>query len=312
VHKISGDLVKPWITEPKVYTGLSDEAYLADPVVGGSASSSLLKLMLPPSCPAKAKAYLDKLRENEGRQPDTKRYYEIGSAFHTLTLGEGRELAILDAKSWRSNDAQEFLDEQRAAGKIALLAHEAERVRAMRDAVHRHPYAGPLLEPGRFSAETAVVWHDPTAGVMCRAKYDAVPHYPHGGRMTIIDLKSCERADPESVARTILRNGYHISAAHYRNGALALNLAAEVEFVAVFVEKSDPYVVSPVPIDGDWMEWGIQDADDALALYAKCRATGEWPAYEGSDGRVTATPPRWAHYAYENRPALAETWGDPF
>lgn len=293
------------ITQPGLYE-MPDDVYLRDPVVGGSASSTVLKAMLPPSCPAKAKHIID----GGWRPPRT--HYDVGSAFHAVTLGEGREIAVWDgaSQSWQSKDAKQFRADAYAAGKIPLLADDARHVEGMRESIALHDTAGPLLAPGSFTAERAAVWQDRRTGVWCRAKYDAVPHFPPGGRMVIVDLKSTTAADPDSLARSIVNYGYHISAAHYRAGALALGLAAQVDFLAVFAEKTPPYVVSIVPIDGEWLFWGEQLVRDALDLYAHCTATKHWPGHEGDDGVVSVELPRWARYAYERRIGGGSNLGD--
>jgi hypothetical protein len=294
MHTIPGDVVKPWITEPNVYPDVTDEQYHADPVVGGSVSSTALKLMLPPSCPAKAREYLD-----NGRPP--KRHFDIGLAAHALVLGEGRELAVWEgeSQSWQSNDAKAFRDKSRAAGRIPLLRAEAGHVKGMRDAVLRHPIAGPLFDPGSFSAEVTVVWRDEPTRIMCRAKYDAVPHYPPGGRMSIVDYKTAENADAYSVSAAIYRYGYAISAAHYRNGAITLGLGGDdTEFFLVYQEKTPPYVLHVGRIIGPALRRGEAKARRALELFAECQETGRWPGY--TDDRIAdLDEPGWAVREFE-------------
>ncbi|HUX70329.1 MAG TPA: hypothetical protein VMV41_07455, partial [Cellulomonadaceae bacterium] len=55
-------------------------------------------------------------------------------------------------------------------------------------------------------------------------------------------------------------------------------------------EKTPPYLTSVVELVGDFLTTGHDRMRRAIATYARCRETGEWPGYPGIS---YAEPPRW-------------------
>jgi hypothetical protein len=271
-----------------MYEGMSDEEYHSDPVVGGSVSSSVLRQMTPPEgTPQHAWYYLTAERKE-------KTYFDLGSAFHTGILGNGREIEVLPAESRRSNAVQATEKKARLAGKIPLLPKEAELVRAMVAATRAHPEFARLLTPGTFTAELVIVWEDPATGVMCRAKLDAVPHYV--GDMLVIDAKTkAGHADPGSVSAMVAKHAYHQQIAFYIAGVRAMiarGLLAPVETITPLLlvcGKEPPHVPLCRPMVDCDIEMGERQIRKALDLYATCQATGEWPGYD--DPRSTKREP---------------------
>ncbi|MGH3990894.1 MAG: hypothetical protein ACRDSN_00345, partial [Pseudonocardiaceae bacterium] len=145
------------IDSPGVYD-LPAEVYHADPVAGGSLSSSGARRLLPPSCPA---LFQHALTNGEVHRA----VFDLGHAAHTLALGVGAPLAAIDADDWRTKAAREARDAAYAAGTVPLLRAEHEQVQAMAAALIEHPIAGALLRPGGGDAEQTLVWRDEETGV---------------------------------------------------------------------------------------------------------------------------------------------------
>lgn len=172
---------EPWITTSGVYPDVTPEQYLRDPVVGGSVTSSILRMMTPPEfTPAHARHYMDCGREPKG-------YYDVGSAYHVAVLGRGGEVVSTVATDWKLPATRAWRDEQYALGKIPLLLKDVKAVAAMYAATLRHPDCSRIFAPGSFDPEVVVVWRDEATGLMCRAMIDAVPHYDR--HMLLVDLK---------------------------------------------------------------------------------------------------------------------------
>ncbi|MGI5162769.1 PD-(D/E)XK nuclease-like domain-containing protein [Spirillospora sp. CA-253888] len=154
------------VTRPGVYESMPAETYHADPVPGGSLSSSEARRLLPPSCPALFRHYKD--------QPDsrtTTKALDFGQAAHALVL-EGDESAVvkIDAEDYRTKAAQTQRNAAHAAGKVPLLPHELDRVRDMAAALKRHEVAAALLAKGQ--AEKSLFWADAETNVARRARLD--------------------------------------------------------------------------------------------------------------------------------------------
>ncbi|GAB2718468.1 PD-(D/E)XK nuclease-like domain-containing protein [Streptomyces bullii] len=271
------------VEAPKVVDGLSADEYHAD---RSSISSSGLRALLPPGCPAQFK-------HDRDNPPAPKREFDLGHAVHTEVLGEGPELEVLPFDSYLTKPAKQARDEAREMGAVPLLRHEWEQVRAMADAVRSHPVAGPLFKPGSGIAERSIYWTDQATGVRCRIRPDWLK--PAGeGRLIVVDLKTAKAVDPAALQRAVYEHGYHAQAAFYLKGVKALGLhgAQEPAFIFVFQSKTPPYLVHLVELDFPALTLGAARNERALRIYAECERTGNWP---GFNDRITYLPlPAWA------------------
>ncbi len=278
----------PAITEPGVYQ-LTAEQYHADPVAGGSLTSTGARRLLPPSCPAMYRYEADHGQEH-------KQVWDIGHAAHLLVLGSGPEFVVIDADSYRTKDAKQARDDAYSDGKVPLLAYEYEQVGAMAAAIRQHPIASTLFDPDHGNAEQTLVWRDPATGLMCRARLDWLRVPAPGRRLIIPDYKTCASADPEALSRSVATFGYHQQAAWYLAGAQALGLAGpDAAFLFVAQEKRPPHLVSVIELDHVALRIGADRNRRALDVYAHCRDTGEWPPYVDGVGLISL--PRWAEVA---------------
>ena len=270
------------IPGPGVYDGMPEHEYHADPVPGGSLSSSGARKLLPPSCPALFRHELD--------NPATPtRALDLGTAAHRMVLGLGGSFVVVDADSYRTKAAQQARDEARAAGAAPLLNHEYEQVMAMADAIRAHPVAGALLCRGDVAPEQSLFWRDEEFGIWRRARLDAIrwPRSP-GGRILITDYKTTTCADPRQFARSAASYGYHQQDDWYRDGVTAL-LDADPAFLFVAQEKTPPYLVTVCELDDDAIKAGRERNRRAMEVYAECKATGDWPPYS-NDIEVISLP----------------------
>lgn len=246
-------------------------------------SCSGAKLLLPPSCPAKFYWRMD--------HQEYKAVWDFGSAAHQMVLGSGPEIVECEFEDWRKKDAQAQQAEARAAGKIPLLTKELARVRAMAAAIQAHPVAGYLFDPYDGMPEQSVFWQDERTGIMRRARLDWLPEL-RGDRLVIVDFKTCDAADPESIAKSVARYAYHQQHAFYADGIAAV-LGVMPEFVFVFEEKDPPYLINVVQLDPEAVRIGRALNDRAIDIYRACIKSGEWAGYE--DDEVTEISlPAWA------------------
>lgn len=281
------------IGEAGVYD-MPEDAYHADPVPGGSLSASGAKLLLPPSCPARYQ--YDRLY---GEPP--KKAFEHGAAAHSLVLGAGPELVIVDAPDWRTKAAKEARDSARFDGRIPLLPADYSQVQAMAAAIREHPLASALLDPDRGDAEQSLFWTDDETGIWRRARLDWLPAPRPGRRMVVPDYKTADRADRESIRKAVASYGYHLQAAQYTRGVTALGLDDDPAFVFIFQEKNPPYLVNVVQLDDDAMQAGRDRMRLACEMFRDCTESGIWPGYESEFGElpVISLPPWVTRHADE-------------
>lgn len=283
------------VRRPGVYD-LPEEQYHADPVPGGSLSSTGARRIL--DCPARYHA----------APQETSRALELGTAAHKVVLGVGPELEPIDYADWRTKAAKQAVAEARERGAIPLKRGEYEHLMGMAEALKRHPVAGPIFTEQAGKPEQSLFWQDPDTRVVCRARLDHLPHPVKGQRLIVADYKSTASAAPQKIARSVAEYGYHIQDAWYRDGvrALAPQLGVDpddVAFVFVFQERTPPYLVTVVELDAMAVKAGAVLAEKARRVYAECRRTGRWPGYHDHDV-LTVALPAWQERAYEDEGIL--------
>jgi len=272
------------VLEQTTVAGVYDipaEAYHADPVPGGSLSSSGARVLL--DCPARFRY------RQQNPEPFTKTF-DVGHAAHKVVLGAGPELVRIDADEWRTKAVKEEVAAVRARGAVPLKPADWARVHAMADALRTNRWAASALSPDSGLPERTLVWRDDETDVWCRAMVDWLRH------TAIVDYKSTISVATDAIARTVATYGYHQQDAWYLDGAAALDLDVEM-FLFVFQEKDPPYFTRVVELDQDDLLRGRARNRRALALYRDCTVAGVWPAYP--DEITTITLPRWATYAEE-------------
>ena len=272
------------ITRPGRYDGMPAEVYHADPVPDGSLSSSGCKKLLPPSCPALFRYAPDK----------TSRRFDLGTAAHSMVLGAGDPLHVIDAPNWKKQAPRDEAIAAKAAGEVPVLTHQHEQVKAMAAALEQHTTARQLLTPGSGLAEQSVFWYDAEFGIWRRARIDFLPWGAPSGLVILPDYKTCESADPEGFARSAARYGYHQQGSWYSEAVRTLMPGADVRYCFICQEITYPYLVEtyylhPAAIDeGTWLN------RQAMEVYRDCTASGVWPGYNPDMDIQTIRLPRWA------------------
>ncbi|MFC8271118.1 PD-(D/E)XK nuclease-like domain-containing protein [Streptomyces sp. NPDC057271] len=269
------------IAEPGVYDIPAEEYHAHRDSLSSTGARTILK------APA--------LFRYEQDHPQPRRaVFDFGTAAHRLVLGDGPELVAVEADDWRTKAARAERDDVEAAGGVALLAADYDRVQAMADTLRRHPIASALFAPDAGRPEQSLFWKDAPTGVMRRARLDWLPH-PRDGRLVVTDYKTTVCAAPDALERTILTYGYHQQAAWYLDGVRALELGDEsAVFLLVFQEKTAPYLITVVQLPLTDLRLGAAMNRKALNAYAECMASGRWPGYVPDDRPHLLSLPAWA------------------
>ena len=270
------------ITEAGLYEGVDEAKYHSGEATSfESLSQSSIKLLLPPSCPARFRWATD--------NPEPfKREFDVGSAAHQLVLGAGPDLVCVPG-AWRTAKVKAEVEEIRARGDIPLHEADWHTVHDMADALRNHPVAGPLLTEGQ--PEVSAYWQDPS-GVWIRGRFDWLPAT---SRPIITDYKTDRDADPESWTRkSVIDHSYFLQEYVYR--LLYARLAgidlSDVSFVFVVQEKTPPYLVSVVELPAEASAIGRIYYEAAIELFRTCQASDRWPGY-GDDRLTHPDLPQW-------------------
>lgn len=271
--------------EPGLYD-IPAGLYHDDPIPGGSLSSTGARRLN--DCPARFKYFLD---NPEPYKPE----FEFGTAAHTVVLGDGPELIVVDEERWDTKETKAKVAAIRAAGNVPLKAAARQRIDDMAEALTRHPEASDLLTPGSGLAEQSAFWHDDN-GIWLRARFDWLRPEE------IADYKTARSVHPDALQKAVYEHGYHQQHSFYRKVAIELGLIPPTgTFKFIFQEKQPPYLVAVAELDFPAQVIGDELNARALHTYAMCRATGYWPAY--SEGTTYISLPPWVErkYAEENQ-----------
>ena len=255
--------------EPGIYE-LADDEYFGPELASTTLSSTGARELLKPGGPARFRHRAD------AGTVETKRAYDLGHGFHTLTLGAGPQPVLFpgtgkNPEAWQKEDDKAAVAKLRAEGKVPLRPKDWAAAHAMRDAVWAHPIASKLL--AEILPEQTLIWRDAATGVPCRAKVDGLR--PDG----MVDLKSAESADEDSLSKALYNHGYAIQAPFYLRGFRDRFPDVVPFFSFIAVEKEPPYLVHVTQLTERAMTWGDRQVSQALEIYRDCQESGIWPGY---------------------------------
>lgn len=267
-----------------IIAGQSNDDYHAAPGVSNSGLSLILR------SPAHYYArYLDPNREPPTQTP-------------AMAAGTALHCAILEPQSFSLRYAAkpEGIDRRTTAGKAAYAEFEAriasrividgedyDSYRRCADAAHRHPTIRYII--GKGAAEQSVFAKHPGTGLLvkCRPDYLAMD----GDARIHLSLKTTEDARADAFQRTAWNLGYHRADAFYHDVLAWAGAPADATFV-VAIERSAPYAVAVYEPDAGFISMGRDQYERALAVYATCLETDEWPGYDPAI--VPLSLPAWA------------------
>ena len=243
-------------------------------------SKSMLDWIAPPKTPAHYRAKVDGLIKDE--QTPAMR---LGSMIHRAILEpetvkgawvvrpEGMVFTTKEGKEWKASQTLPI-----------ITAEEEATITGMRDSVHAHPAVKRVLANARTECSLFAHGED---GVLRKARIDALPE---GGNV-IVDVKSCQSADPDLMAKSVVSYRYDVQAAYYLDICRLLGIDKS-EFLFVCVEKQPPFAVAVYALDQDAIEWGRKQYRRDLSAIADCETKDEWPSF--TTDITTLALPAWA------------------
>lgn len=207
--------------------------------------------------------------------------FQLGRAIHCAVL-EPDEFPLRYAVFTGDRRAGKSWEEFKAANAdrdAILKADEYRKCLEIRDAVHAHRVAGPLLSQGEV--ETTRQWTDEESGLLCKARLD------HVSSVSLTDLKSASSVEARDFTNAIARYLYHGQLAHYLE-----SLEEPVPVRIIAVEKEPPYEVA-VFLFPEWViDAGRVLRRRLLSDLVRCQARDEWPCMYESEQEVEL--PSWA------------------
>lgn len=262
------------ITEPGLVFDMDDETYHADPVPGGSLSSSLAR-RLTEHVPAKAFA------AHHNRKPTAS--MNLGKAAHLYALGAGPELVVWqnDGRTKAGKEERAERAEDIAAERvIAVTGAERDQVLGMAAALRADPEVAAMLDAG--TPEVSVFWQE--RGAWCRGRFDLLGDVGD-------DYKTTDDASPRGFEKAMSTYGYHQQADFYLRGLRAIgHPAGDRPMRFICQEKSYPYLVQVHTCDELAMEVAAALNDRAIRVFAEGAASGEWAGYPTLHAEPTALP----------------------
>lgn len=218
----------------------------------------------------------------------------FGSALHKYVLepdGFFDEYAVAPQVDRRTKAGKEAMLEfqESAQGKDIVSADDMVLIGEMTAAIRENPRADFLL---RGEVETSYYWQDEMTGLDCQARPDCLKII--GDKGIIVDLKTCRRADTDSMVRQAYDLGYDMQAFMFRE-AVEKERGIKCDFIFACIEKEPPYLINILQADDLMFQSGEDRFREAIGIYKSCSDSGNWYGYEGAFGMVnTLGLPKWA------------------
>lgn len=186
--------------------------------------------------------------------------------------GEMAGQNVRRGKVWEDFQAEAF-----ATGRQVITKDELGSMVNISAAVRKSAIAMRYLDGGH--AEVTAVWKDPKFNRACKGRFDKLIMI--GGRMHIVDLKTCRDSQPFRFGNEAYRMGYHIQLAMYQEGYRILMGEAPV-MVEIAVETKPPYEITVFNVNDDVLWKGMDDYTRLMKMLSESERTGNWPPAEES------------------------------
>jgi len=227
----------------------------------------------------------------------------LGRATHLATFEPERflsECVVYDGgrrygKEWDKFRAQH-------EGREIITEGMYEAAQAISTAARADAKAAPYLSGGL--SELTVLWtleKAPLAGVDpgyrfdCKGRLDFVAEVG-----AIVDLKTCQSAEPEAFLRSCIDYAYREQAAFYQDGYFAAT-GKRLPYVIVAVEKAAPHVVQVFRMSERALARGRERYQGFLDTLAFCKRHNKWPGY--ADGEVELDLAVWEQRELDEDPS---------
>ena len=173
---------------------------------------------------------------------------------------------------WRNTKAYKSAKgEIMGSGKDILTPGQMHDCKVIAENVRCHRI-GRLIESVKTGAECSVFAKDEQHNLYRKIRPDLLCEAAH----TVVDLKTSADVVPEAFRRSVLKFGYHRSAAYYLDTLAIAGLSYD-HYVFLVVASDAPFEVRAYTLDEDSIEQGRHEYRELLEQYAQCSALDSWP-----------------------------------
>ncbi len=167
-------------------------------------------------------------------------HFDVGTAVHIAVLEPDKfDNEVIKCGKNRMTKEYKELKKNKQSNQVIVTDIEYDKCLRIRDSVHQKSEVNKLLVSDNGQSEISAFAKDPRTKIKLKTRPDRAVM---GSQSDILlDLKTTQLADEDSVVRSIARYGYHIQEAFYRHvWQLATNKKVS-RFVFLFVEKEPPF-----------------------------------------------------------------------
>lgn len=267
------------IDKPGIYRDFDVAAYHDDPCPAPSFSQSIGKILIEQS-PLHAAVAHPRITPPNANDDEVEKYVKakaIGDAAHKLLIGRGKDIAVVDADSWRSDKAKNARAEIEAAGKLPILAKHHEQAEELVGAallqLDNHE-ENDCFEVG--SGEVALIWQEGPLWFRC------LVDWLHADLRTVDDYKTSSMSvAPHVIGMRAVDAGWEIQAAMIERGLDVLDPenAGRRKFRFIAQEQDPPNALNVMVMTEHWMTMGRKKLQHAIDIWSQCMATNTWPGY---------------------------------
>jgi len=279
-----------------IHLNVPSADYFADPAPEPSLTQSIAKILIERS-PLHAWTAHSKL--NPDYQHDDDKKYDIGNVAHSIMIGRGKDIAVLDYDDWRAKDARKDREMYAAMGKLAVLGKHYKRANQMVDAAREQLALRGLdrfFREGDCNGEVVTVWQED--GIWLRQMID----WLSPDLLEFVDYKTSDMSvAPHGIDRMMFNAGWSIQAAMAERGLDVLDPdnAGRRKFYFVVQEAEHPYQLTVVQLTRGPMTMGAKQLDHAVNIWRQCVRSNRWPGYPLDI--VTPEWPGWAEQQWLTR-----------
>ena len=201
---------------------------------------------------------------------------DVGTAIHSALLEGVDNIVAIEADDWRTKAAKEARDAVRKEGKIPMLARNVAKVQAAVDAAKAYVDGSEItgvFDDGK--PEQTIIWNE--GAILCKAR----PDWLTDSRDVLLHVKTTDgSAEPSSWIRNQLVRGYDVASAFYERGLCEVIKETQAPMsVFLVIEQNPPYGCSLVGLSPAMQDLADRKVARGIALWAKCKASGKYPAY---------------------------------
>lgn len=224
---------------------------------------------------------------NPNRERDDSNTADLGSYAHAMLLEGAANFASVDAKDWRTKAAQEARYIARADGLIPILTHQIAEVETMvavaQGYIAKSELAG-LFDDGK--PEQTLIWtetHD-AGEVLCKARPDWL------SERWMLHYKTTTNVNPRAFSRLAGNMGYDMALMFYLRGLNEILPDNEVNHFILAQEQTAPYACKLFDLTAARADVAERQVERAIGVWARCLASGRFPAYDGSVHSIDLQP----------------------